>query len=78
MLSLVCIDPSPGDPSMQNLRCAVAHTRAIVVCVPRGPRVLSVSANQNKAALPAFHFLARIADGGVASTPGVCVHSAIS
>src|SRR5579863_2348616 len=31
------------------------------------------AATDNEAALPAFHFLARIADGGVASTPQVCV-----
>jgi lactoylglutathione lyase len=31
------------------------------------------AATDNEAALPAFHFLARIADGGVASTLQVCV-----
>jgi uncharacterized glyoxalase superfamily protein PhnB len=41
-------------------------------------RRLPDAATDNEAALPAFHFLARIADGGVASTPQVRVQPSVS
>ena len=50
--------------------------RAFVLCSRRTSQVPARrnGATENEGTLPAF-FLARIADGGVASTLGVCVHS---